>query len=239
MSTAAVSTSSISNGLQSYFQARSADMQKLGQALQSGDLAAAQQEFSAIQTLGQSGPFANGNAFKINQREQDFQAIGQALQSGDLAGAQKAFAQLKITFHHSPAPEPSPAPVASPAVVVNLSGTTPASTDSTSTSTSTSASSSDSQTAAASSTASPTGSEIILNLGNVTPGEQITIGVSNGSNGAEQLTIGVSQPNQNPEQITLNLNQSSNQQIILNLFNSTAASTTASAAQGSNVSVTA
>ncbi len=76
-----------------------------------------------------------------------------------------------------------------------------------------------------SSAASPSGPEIVLNLGTVTPGEQITIGLSNASNGTEQLTIGVAQQNQSPEQITLNLNQNSNQQIILNLFNSTAAST--------------
>ena len=50
MSTAAVSTSSINNGLQTYFQARQADLQKLGQALQSGDLTGAKQEISAIQT---------------------------------------------------------------------------------------------------------------------------------------------------------------------------------------------
>ena len=48
----------------------------------------------------------------------------------------------------------------------------------------------------------------------MTPGEQITIGLSSASNGGEQVTIGVSGPqNQAPEQITLNL--SSNQQLIL------------------------
>jgi hypothetical protein len=78
--------------------------------------------------------------------------------------------------------------------------------------------------------------EIVLNLGHVTAGEQITIGVSNSGNGTEQVTIGVAnQQNQSPEPITLNLNQSSNQQIILNLFNGTANST----AQSSGVSVTA
>ena len=83
MSTAAVSTSSIYQELQTFFQARNSDLKQLGQALQSGDLAGAQQEFSAIQNLGQSGPFANGNAFKVSQREQDFAAIGQALQAGE------------------------------------------------------------------------------------------------------------------------------------------------------------
>jgi hypothetical protein len=217
MSTAAVSTSSIYQELQAYFQQRGSDLQQLGQALQSGDLAGAQQEYGAIQSLGQNGPFANGDAFKVSQRQQDFAAIGQALQSGDLAAAQKAFADLKSTFQHHHSTEPPPA------AVVNLSGASPAS-------------SAASQPAATSSTASGGGTEIVLNLGNVTPGEQITIGVSNSGNGTEQVTIGVaSQPNQSPEQITLNLNQNSNQQIILNLFNSTASS----AQQGSGVSLSA
>src|SRR5271169_4151436 len=115
MSTAAVSTSSIYQELQTFFQQRGSDLQQLGQALQSGDLAGAQKEFSAIQSLGQSGPFASGDAFKSSQREQDFAAIGQALQSGDLAGAQQAFAQLQNTFHHQRSTEPPPS------VVVNLS----------------------------------------------------------------------------------------------------------------------
>lgn len=164
MSTAAVSTSSIYQELQTYFQARNSDLKQLGQALQSGDLAGAQQEFSAIQNLGQNGPFANGNAFKVSQREQDFAAIGQALQAGDLAGAQQAFAQLESTFHHQRSVEPQPA------IVVNLSV---ASTAAPTPTAAPAPSSSASQPPAASSTGSAPGTEIILNLGNVTPGEQI------------------------------------------------------------------
>ncbi len=220
MSTAAVSSSSIYQELQSYFQQRGSDLQQLGQALQSGDLAGAQQEFSAIQTLGQSGPVANGDPFISSQREQDFQAIGQALQSGDLAGAQQAFAQLESDLHPQKSAEPQPA------VVVNLTGAaSPA--DSTRTGSASSANSTAATSSSGSATdGSATGSEIVLNLGTVTPGEQITIGLSDAANGSEQLTIGVSQPNQTPEQITLNLNPNSNQQIILNLFNSTASSVT-------------
>lgn len=230
MSTAAVSSSSIYQELQSYFQARSGDLQQLGQALQAGDLTAAAQEFSAIQTLGQSGPFASGNPFKMSQREQDFMAIGQALQSGDLAGAQQAFAQLKSTFEHHHSDDPtSPAPISAastPAVVVNLSSASPVSADANTTAP---------QPVAADSTASGTGGAIVINLGDVTPGEQISIGLSNAANGGEQLTIGVAQPNQSPEQITLNLAQSTSQQIILNLFNSASSG----AAQGSGLSVSA
>ena len=208
MSTAAVSTSSIYHELQAYFQQRGSDLQKLGQALQSGDLAGAQQEFAAIQNLGQHGPFANGDPFKISQREQDFTAIGQALQSGDLAGAQQAFAQLKSSFRHRSVDPPAPDPG-------SVGGAASGSSSGAS--------------------VSGSGTEIVLNLGNLTPGEQVTIGVSNAGNGAEQVTIGLANQNQSPEQITLNLSQNSNQQIILNLFNSTANAFS----PGAGVSVTA
>lgn len=73
-------------------------------------------------------------------------------------------------------------------------------------------------------------------MGNATPGEQITINLNSGSNGGEQVTIGVAnQQGASPEQITLNLNPNSNQEIVLNLFNSTATSST----QSSGVSVSA
>ena len=212
MSTAAVSSNSLPPGVQSFLQQRDADLKQLGTALQSGDLAGAQQAFAAVQALSQNNASANGNSFKVSQRQQDFNAIGQALAAGDLGGAQQAFADLKATVQHrGPVTDP-------PATVVNLSG---------------------GGASAASGTGSSAGStagSIVLNLGNVTPGEQINIGISNGSNGAEQLTIGVTQPGQSsPEQVTLNLNQNNNQQIVLNLFNSTATS----AAQGSGVSVSA
>ena len=213
MSTAAVSSNSLPPGVQSFLQQRDADLKQLGQALQSGDLAGAQQAFTAIQALSQNNTSANGNSFKVSQRQQDFNAIGQALAAGDLGGAQQAFADLKATVQHrGPVTDP-------PASVVNLSGA------------GTSAAS-----GSGSSTGSSSGSAIVLNLGNVTPGEQINIGISNGSDGSEQLTVGVTQPGQSsPEQLSFNLNQNSNQQIVLNLFNSTATS----AAQGSGVSVSA
>jgi hypothetical protein len=201
-------------------------------------LAGAQQEFSALQTLGQSGPFANGNDFKSSQRQQDFNAIGQALQSGNLAGAQQAFAQLASTFH--PQQQQQQSNETQPAVIVNLSGLLSSSSSAPASALPTASTSSAVQPAAADSTASASGSEIVLNLGNLTPGEQISIGLSNGANGSEQLTIGISnQQNQNPEQITLNLNPNSNQEIILNLLSNSATSNSSNTAQGSGVNLTA
>lgn len=98
MSTAAVSSNSIYQQLQQYFQQRRSDLQQLGKDIKSGDLSDAQQEYQALQTLGQSGPFATGDTFHLSSREQDFQNIGAALQSGDLTGAATALQQLRQTF---------------------------------------------------------------------------------------------------------------------------------------------
>ncbi|MGB0041137.1 MAG: hypothetical protein WBQ00_19700, partial [Terriglobales bacterium] len=81
-----------------YYQQRTADIAQLGQDLSSGNVANAEQDFSALEALGQTGPFKSGNPFSNSGREQDFSAVGQALQSGDLSGAQSAFAQLEATF---------------------------------------------------------------------------------------------------------------------------------------------
>jgi hypothetical protein len=188
MSTAAVSSSSISQQLQQYFQTRTTDLRQLGQALQSGNLSAAQTAFSNIATLGKSGPVANGNPFYSSQREQDFTAIGQALQSGDLAGAQQALEALRNTVGKGTGVGQNPpianpiSPVANPVssvgpeVIINLSngGGSPVSPSGAAAPTFT--------TAAASN-----GPEIILNLadnsGSTSP-EQITINISDAANGS-------------------------------------------------------
>jgi hypothetical protein len=98
MSTSAISSSSIYQELQTFYQTRQSDLQALGSALKSGDLKAAQQAYSQLVSLGQSGPFGSTQPFQGANRASDFQAIGQALTSGDLASAQTAFAKLQQTF---------------------------------------------------------------------------------------------------------------------------------------------
>ena len=182
----------------------------------------AQQDYNALQTLGQSGPSKSGAAFGNSQREQDLNAIGKALQSNDLAGAQQAFAQLESTYqtHHPLPPVTLPPPVVvrppitvRPPVSVSPPVSVPPSILGSGGSTSTSGG----------------GTEIILNLANAPAGEQITIGLTNEANGNEQVTISAVNPqNQTPEQIALNVNPNTNQQILLNLFgNSTSNSTQA------------
>jgi hypothetical protein len=109
MSTTAVSSSSIYQELQAYFQQRSGEVAQLGKDLSAGNLTNAQQDFTTLQSLGQGGPFANGDVFApSNQREQDFTAIGQALQGGNLSAAQQAFAQLESTFKNGGGTDPAP-----------------------------------------------------------------------------------------------------------------------------------
>jgi hypothetical protein len=222
MSTAAVSGNSIYQQLQSFYQQRQADVKELGQALKSGDLAGAQQAFNALQTLGQSGPFASADPFSNHQREQDFAAIGQALQSGDLAGAQQAFAALQSTFHNQNTAA-NPSVPYGPAAIINLGAVTSTSVQSGSITTSPSAPSSTPGYGTS-------GPEIVINLGAPSGGpQQLTIdvnntGVNNTGNNTEQLSIslGTAQNPASADQITLNLNANSNEQIVLNVLNSSA-----------------
>lgn len=214
MSTSAVSNVSLSQQLQQYFQTRHTDLSQLKQALGSGDLNAAQTAFNNIVSLGQNGPFPNGEPFLVSQREQAFTAIGQALQNGDLSGAQQAFAALGSTFK-----PPVTAPISSvpnqgtggaqaggpvaaePEIVVNLSG-----------------------------------------AGSSTNPEQITINISNApSGGGEQVSLSVGNQGSNEQPITFNLGANSNEEIVLNLLgtsSSTAGSSTTSTT-GSGLSVSA
>lgn len=91
-----------------FFQSRLSELQDLGQSLQSGNLAGAEQDFNSIQSSAQNGPF-NGKAFGVAQRQQDFSAIGQALQSGNISGAKQDFAQLESTFSAGRILDPSAA----------------------------------------------------------------------------------------------------------------------------------
>jgi len=113
---------SIYQQLRDFRSERKSDLGQLGQALQSGDVNAAQQEYNALVALGQNGPFRNEEPFQRKDRVQDFEAVGKALQSGDLAGAQQAFATLSATFG-SPNTQGNPGPL--PPIVINILPDTP------------------------------------------------------------------------------------------------------------------
>jgi hypothetical protein len=212
MSTSAVSSSSLYDQLQSFFQTRTSDVQQLGQALSSGNLSAAQTAFSNLTTLGQSGPFANGDTFRNSQREQDFNAIGQALQNNDLAGAQSAFQSLLETSQgagagatggtEQGANNGAANTATGPEIILNLSGAT--------------------------------------NGSGSTP-EQITINVgAASSSGTEQVSLSVGpQGSTNPTEFQFNLNPDSNEQIVLNLLGVGSGSGTTTTSSNSGLSVSA
>jgi hypothetical protein len=240
MSTAAVSSTPISQQLQQYFQTRRTDLQQLGKALENGNLAGAQSAFNKIVQLGQNGPKANGDPFLISQREQDFNAIGQALKAGDLVGAQQAFATLRGTAEKQAGAGGGPGgtlvqPGAGPGpeVVVNLTGPSAGGPSGT-------------LAQPAPGSAAGAGTEIIINLGNSggtsTNPEQISISIANSANGGEQISFSVGNQNSNPQEITLNLAANSNEQIVLNLLgaapsaSASATGATTSTASGSSAS---
>ncbi len=130
MSTAAVSSLSIFQELQSFYQNRQTDLKQLGSALQSGDLAGAQQAYRALAVLGEGGPFANSEPFAKSSRAQAFNALGEALQAGDLARAQASFATLTGNQGDS-ATSAQAGSAATPAAVVNLTGAQPSKTTAT------------------------------------------------------------------------------------------------------------
>jgi hypothetical protein len=84
-----------------YFKERRADLEQLNQALKSGDLVSAQQDYNNLVTLGKND-LQRDNPFLRSDRGQDFNEIGAALQNGDLSGAQQAFAALQSTFKVPP-----------------------------------------------------------------------------------------------------------------------------------------
>jgi hypothetical protein len=178
MSTSAVSSSTLSQQqqLHQYLLTRNSDLQQLGQALSQGNLSAAQTAFNNIVTLGQNGPFANGDPFFKSQREQDFNAVGQALQNGDLAGAQQAFTTLKQTWAKQQNSQTES--TAGPEIVLNLSNTgTPANPE-----------------------------QITININPSSGGgEQLSIGVGNqGSNPQPLVNLNLAANNTN-EEVVLNL----------------------------------
>src|ERR1700723_626533 len=118
MSTSPISSASIAQELQSFYQNRQTDVAQLGSDIKSGNLSAAQQDFTTLAALGESGPFANSGPFGNSSRSNSFNAIAEALQAGDLGRAQTAFTSLTAGAAASSA-------TATPASVVSLASTQP------------------------------------------------------------------------------------------------------------------
>src|SRR5450755_1392765 len=125
-------------GAANSFKQSAADFKSLALALQSGDLAGAQQAFA---TLQQDSPWvsravsasAASSSANSGSTTSPLQALSKALQSGDIAGAQQAFAALQQAqvghhgHHHHAASTASgstttPAPVTSAPVANAAAG---------------------------------------------------------------------------------------------------------------------
>jgi hypothetical protein len=205
MSTSPVSTTSLYQELQQYFQSRQSDLQQLGQDLTNGNTTAAETDVQDIAQLGLTGPFANGAPFANSQREQDFTTIGQALQSGNLSAAQQAFSNLEATFQK--ASPVGPTPVTTGAEAGSGAG----------------------------SSGGSTGPAIVLNVPNTGSGpDQVTINIANQASGGEQVSLSIGQGS-NAQQVSFNLGANTNEEIILNFLGESSTPTTSgSTATGSS-----
>jgi outer membrane protein assembly factor BamD (BamD/ComL family) len=105
MSVSAISSSSGFSPIdwQAKAQQIKTDYQSLAQALQSGDLNAAQKAFTALQKdFPAKSSTASTSSTSSSNPNNPMNALSQALQSGNLSAAQQAFAQLQQTHrgHH-------------------------------------------------------------------------------------------------------------------------------------------
>jgi len=189
--------------------------------------------------------FSQASSGYFQQRRADLQQLSQDLQSGNLSAAQQDFANIQSLAQSGPfggdafkvsGREQDFAAIGQALQAGDLAGAQQAFAQLQSTFPQNGQQLDPPPVAAGASAAS--GPEIVLNLGNTTPGEQITISLASGSNGNEQVTIGVaSQQGASPEQITLNLNPNSNQEIVLNLFNGSTSGSTSTTGSGSSSGV--
>ena len=108
----------ISTFWQKYLSERRPEVHQLKEALESGDLSAAQQAYNNLLALGKQ-VLHKDNPFLRRDRALDFNAIGGALQNGDLDGARQAFEALHDTFRHN-RPPVATSSVSPTAVLVDL-----------------------------------------------------------------------------------------------------------------------
>jgi hypothetical protein len=186
-------------------------------------------------------------------RSADLKQLGQALKNGDLAGAQTAFNNIVKLGQTGPAANGNPflisqreqdfAAIGTALQAGDLAGAQAAF----ATLRGTAEKQAQAQAAPPPTTgpSSAPGPEIVLNLtstGTSANPEQITINISQNSTGGEQVGISYGAQGSTPQQIAFNLPANSNEEIVLNLLNGSAATTAPasnSAAAGAGLNVTA
>ena len=101
MSVAGILSSSYSNyqsKIQDRFQQFQQEFQQLGQDLQSGNISAAQQDFSALQQL--SPQASSTSAPSSNPIAQEFNQLAEDIQSGNLSAAQQDYTTIQQDFQN-------------------------------------------------------------------------------------------------------------------------------------------
>jgi hypothetical protein len=182
-------------------------------------------------------------------RSADLKQLGQALKNGDLAGAQTAFNNIVKLGQTGPAANGNPflisqreqdfAAIGTALQAGDLAGAQQAF----ATLRGTAEKQAQQTTPPTTGTTSSPGPEIVLNLtstGTSANPEQITINISQNSTGGEQVGISYGAQGSTPQQIAFNLPANSNEEIVLNLLNGSAANTSpasnsSAAAAGLNV----
>lgn len=95
MSVSAI-TSNSSSSAQETLQLAQQEFQQIGQALQAGNLSAAQSDFVTLQsTVAKAGSSATQSSSPI---QQEFSQLSDDLQSGNLSAAQQAYTQIQQTL---------------------------------------------------------------------------------------------------------------------------------------------
>lgn len=99
MSVSGISSSSFANySAQSVRGQMQQEFQQLGQDLQSGNLSAAQQDFTTLQQL--TGQSSSNPSESNSPIAQEFSQLSQDLQSGNLSGAQQDYAKIQQEFQN-------------------------------------------------------------------------------------------------------------------------------------------
>lgn len=86
-----------SHSIQNNFQQFQKGLQQLGQDLQSGNMTAAQQDFTTLQQLGPQASSTSGIQTN-NPVAQDFSQLSQDLQAGNISAAQQDFSKVQQDF---------------------------------------------------------------------------------------------------------------------------------------------
>ncbi len=207
---------------------RAQDFQAIGQALENGDLAGAQSAFATLEgTFGAQSQQAQSaiSAYSSNSGGAEI-VINLGSPSGTSASSGSSVSSAPEVVVNVGQGGSSPSGASSvPEVVINLGGA-----PNTSSGFNTGASSGTTtpeivvNLGQESGSSSPSPEEVTINLGSATSGIVVDHNATQGQNGSPT------------EQLTINLNQQSNYELILNVLNSSAASSTKSSSNALSVS---